>query len=165
MASLVADAPEDHRLRMGYARLLLQLDRHEAAREQFRIVRERVPDDPDPLYALALLAIEAEQPDEAEPYFQRLLALGERENEAAYYLGSIAQTRERFPEAMTWYTRVAEGELRDEAALRIAQLHMQQGAIAPARETLRALRARNFDIVVKVYLFEVELLQRDGRVA
>ena len=121
MASLVADAPEDHRLRMGYARLLLQLDRHEAAREQFRIVRERVPDDPDPLYALALLAIEAEQPDEAEPYFQRLLALGERENEAAYYLGSIAQTRERFPEAMTWYTRVAEGELRDEAALRIIQ--------------------------------------------
>ena len=62
-------------LRMSYARILTDVKRFDEARNQFQILYEQKPDNPDLLYALGLLSLQQDQSIESEKYFKRLLEL------------------------------------------------------------------------------------------
>ena len=69
------DLNKNFNLRMSYARILTDVKRFDEARNQFQILYDQKPNNPDLLYALGLLSLQQDQSMESEKYFNRLLEL------------------------------------------------------------------------------------------
>lgn len=155
--------PQDHALRLGYARMLVDLERLPEAREQFHLLGRQLPDNADVAYAEGLLAMQAGDLEQAELHFKRLFTLGQRVDEAAYALGQIAEQRNRSDEALQWYRQVGEGNSYLDAMVRSAVLiHRQQG-LAAARAYLRGIEAQDSQQELRLRLVEGELLRDAGQ--
>lgn len=153
--------PDDYEVRMLYARALLSLEREEGAFKQFeQLVRQR-PDDAAALYAAALLAIELGENERAREHLLQLVNLGQRTDEAYFYLGRLAQADGDTKGALRWYRQV-EGDLRPDARLRVAMLLASVGDLRAARTELSSLRADYPELAARSYLAEGELLRAAG---
>lgn len=155
--------PDNQQLRMTYARLLLRDDRRDEAKAEFEALVDDVPDNADAIYALALMALRSESPAQAEPLLQRLVELGKRTNEAAFYLGSLERDRKDYAKALEYFGRVKKGDLRLDAELQIAQVLADKGDIDGARANLTALREREESIMPRAFLIEAEILRKAER--
>ena len=117
----LAKNPDDQALRMRYARLLTATDLR-AARVQFEILSEQSPGDADLLFSLALINREVGDEDAAADYLRQMVTLGERADEAHYYLGRIAQERGEIEQALVHYQAVGDGEEFMAATGRIGEI-------------------------------------------
>lgn len=70
-------------VRMAYARFLIGQKRYPDASKEFEKILAARPHDTDTLYALGLLAYQAERPHEAEKYFKRFIALSQHPDDHA----------------------------------------------------------------------------------
>ncbi len=131
--------PDNDRMRMTYARMLVDTGKLKAARKEFRILHKHLPQNSDVIYALGLLALEAGDIDDAEPFLLDLVRLGEREEEARFALGQIAQVRNQPQEAIDWFTSVPRGERYLEAQAIAASIMADEQGLAPAVEYLQQL--------------------------
>ncbi len=163
IADAVARWPDEPRLRLFYARKLVDMKRYAEAREQFGILLEQQPQMVDALYALGLLNLQLREPDKARGYFERLIAAGQRLDEAHYYLGQAWEMDKRYDRAIEQYREVREGKLYVDARIRIARLQAEQGDITAARQTLQNVNAPTLDGELRLYLAEGEILTRAGR--
>ena len=108
LQQMLQNNPDDNLLRLQYARLLTATDMP-AAREQFEILSEQHPDDGDLLFSLALINHEIADPEAARAYLLQTIALGQRVNEAYYYLGRMAEEDNNTEEALSWYMQIGFG--------------------------------------------------------
>ncbi len=146
-------------MHMAYARLLLEAEQTEAAIQQFKAALDYESDNPEALYALALLHLNAEDGDAAYPYLEDLYDLETpRQSEAAYYLGSIEENRREYEDALVWYQRVKGGGHSMEATHRQAYVMYKLGRLPEARALLQELRTTHAEDAVRYYLMEGELL-------
>jgi len=155
--------PKDSALRLGYARMLVDMERLPEAREQFRLLGKQLPDNADVAYAEGLLAMQAGDLDQAEKHFKRLLKLGQRIDEAAYALGQIAETRNRADEALQWYGQVSDGSSYLDAMVRSAVLINRQQGLAAARAYLRGIELQTSQQELRLRMVEAELLRDAGQ--
>lgn len=155
--------PRDTSLRLGYARMLVDMDRLPEAREQFRLLGRQLPDNADVAYAEGLLALQAGEYEPAEKHFKRLLQMGQRTDEAAYALGQIAETRDRPAEALQWYRQVGEGNSYIDATVRSAVLINRTQGLEAARAYLRGVELHTSQQEVRLRLVEGELLRDAGQ--
>jgi tetratricopeptide (TPR) repeat protein len=155
--------PQDHALRLGYARMLVDLERLPEAREQFHLLGRQLPDNADVAYAEGLLAMQAGDLEQAELHFKRLFTLGQRVDEAAYALGQIAEQRNRSDEALQWYRQVGEGNSYLDAMVRSAVLINRQQGLAAARAYLRGIEVQDSQQELRLRLVEGELLRDAGQ--
>jgi tetratricopeptide (TPR) repeat protein len=160
------DALAKHRgdvgLQLAYARLLVQAKQYDAAREQFRDLLKRHPNDTTVLYTLGLLDYELGRDAEARSYLQRLLRSGQHSAAAEYFLGRIAERAGDMPTAMRHYANVDTGPYQFDARLRVAYILAGQGDLDQARQYLAQLRSSVNDAArkVEVYLVEGNLLEK-----
>ena len=149
-------------LQLAYARLLVQAKRYDAAREQFRDLLKRHPDNTDVLYTLGLLDYQLGRDAEARRYLQRLLRTGQHTAAAEYFLGRIAERGGDMSTAMRHYANVDSGPYQFDARVRVAYILAGQGALDQARQYLQQLRASVGDKSRKVdlYMVEAELLTK-----
>jgi len=118
LATTVLRYPDNQELRLQYARLLGSKGNYLGARAQFFLLLERDPKNAELLSTAALLDFELEYFDEALSKFQQLIALGERLDEAHYYVGRIEMAKDRYPEAIAAFAAVGPSrEFRDAKAL------------------------------------------------
>ena len=118
LATTVSRYPDNQELRLQYARLLGSEGNYAGARAQFVLLLERDPDNTELLSTAALLDFELEYLDAALNKFQQLITLGERLNEAHYYVGRIEMANDRYPEAIAALAAVGPSrEFRDAKAL------------------------------------------------
>jgi tetratricopeptide (TPR) repeat protein len=162
LGEAVQQQPGNVDLRLAYARLLIEQKRYSDAEMQFEHVLKTAPDNADALYALALLAIDNEQLNRGQRYLRSLIEVGERENEAQYFMGRIEEQREDYPAAIDWYEKVDEGDYSLEAKVRAANLLMKQGDLQGARRLLARVRARDPRLALRLYLVEGDLLVQAG---
>lgn len=155
--------PRDSALRLGYARLLVDMERLPEAREQFRLLGKQLPDNADVVYAEGLLAMQAGDLAQAEKHFKRLFELGQRVDEAAYALGQIAENRERPDEALRWYRQVTDGNNYLNAMVRSAVLIQRQQGLEAARAYLRSVELQTSQQELRLRLVEGELLRDAGQ--
>jgi tetratricopeptide (TPR) repeat protein len=155
--------PKNTNLRLAYARVLVDAKQLKEAREQFQILSDQMPSNADVTYALGLLALEANDLDEAERQFGRLLTSGRHTDAAAYSLGQIAEQRDRWEQAIKWYSAVGEGDNYLDARVRIAVLLAKHQGLEKARRYLRSVQVHAPDDEVRLYLVEGELLRDAGR--
>lgn len=160
LQQMVEQNPYNRRLRLQYARLLTKPDMNKA-REQFAILVEQSPGDADLLLSLALVTKETGALDDAENYFQQLLALGQRTQEANFYLGQIAEQRGDVEAALRYYEQIPPSADFFPALGRIVQLQMANHQLAGVRRHLRELRTRYPQHAVRLYLVEAEVLMEE----
>lgn len=155
--------PEDSQLRLIYARLLADARRFDDAFAQFELVLRAQPEQGDVIFALGLLSLQAERVDAAVGHFEKLIALNRGyTDQAHYYLGQIAESRQASDAAMQQYRRVQDtfttADTYLDAQIRIAVLLARGNRIDEARAHLHGVRPHNEGQRVQLALAEGELL-------
>ena len=120
LESVLAVKPHQFGLRLIYARLLADANRYEEARVQFSMLAGDAADNTDVVFALGLLNLQAQRPDDAAKNFEKLLKLGTRTDEAHYYLGQIAEARHQPEAALKYYGQVQGGTNYFATQMRVA---------------------------------------------
>jgi tetratricopeptide (TPR) repeat protein len=165
LEGFVQRSPDDQALRMLYGQFLVEEKEFSAAREVFTQLLVAQPQYGDALFAAAILSLQLNDLDGAKQYFTRLFESGERQDEAAFYLGQTAEQAQDATAALRWYAEVDDAHVV-EAHMRMAVLRADRGEIAPAREILQRLRRSLPDDaadVIKLTLLEAELLEDAGQ--
>ncbi len=150
-------------LRTSFARMLMDAKELDKAREQYVILSELQPDNEDLTYAAGLLSLQAGKIDDAEKFFKRLYMQKNRKPEASFYLGQVAESKDKFDEAAQWYSKVRRGELYIDAKMRIVTLLSKQKKFDKAIESIHSIKANNSQDKLKLYLLEGDVLLDAGR--
>ncbi|MBK6738329.1 MAG: tetratricopeptide repeat protein [Haliea sp.] len=153
------EQPDDSRLRLQYARMLATTDMA-AAREQFEILSAQAPQDSDLIFSLALINREMGDSAAARKYLQQTIALGQRRNEAYYYLGRIAEDDSNPEEAVTAYMQVGIGPEYLAANTRIGLILAGQGELERSHAWFEQQRENIPPLREQLYGLEVDILTR-----
>ena len=165
IASAVKKRPANTRLRMQYARMLVQIKQFDQAVVHFLKLKELMPDNENVLLSLGLLSIELNKHNQAKEYLQALLNKGYHNQQAHYYLGRIQQSQGEDMAAIANYDRVNGGEYWLDAKIRSAGIISESGQIEDALSRLEALnhRNQNENSQIKVFLAQGEVLRSVSR--
>jgi tetratricopeptide (TPR) repeat protein len=163
VAQILAKHPKNLQIRLGYARMLIEAEQPKLAVAQYQAVRTTDAGNPEALFALGLLALNARNQDEAYGYFKTLFDVGERRDDAAWYLGQIDERRGKLREAFNWYGQVTEGAEAYDAAIRRVFLLQKLEGMDSARRFLGGLRENNPDLSSRLLQVEADLYFETGK--
>jgi len=152
--------PNDYKLRLYYARKLVDSKKYENAYQEFQKVF-RAEKNIDALYAMGLLANRLGKTELAEEHFKQLTDVDTRKNEANFYLGQIEEKKKNYEQAIDWYSRVHSGLYSFESRLRIIAILGKQGKVAQAREQVKSLDVNKPGEQVRLYVIEGEVLREN----
>lgn len=153
--------PDNVRLRLQYARLLTRVDLIKA-QQQFFILAEQHPRDPDIIFSLALIYKENGLYGDAEERFKQMLSMNKRSSEAHYYLGQLAERKGNTETAMHHYRAVKPGVDYLAATKQLAKLLVEQEQTDQALALLSQAREQSSKDAVRFYLLEADLLIQLG---
>ncbi len=170
LEEFIAAQPRAREVRLVYARALVSEKRYAEARRHFGILLEQSAGTPekngDLLFAAAVLALQLNDPVDAEKLLQQLAVLGHAEADKAHlYLGQIAAEGKRPDEALRWFALVGHGEHYLSARLQAARLLAQQGRVEEARRLLAGSQANTPAERVQLLIGESQLLREAGQFA
>jgi len=154
--------PDATKVRLSYARALVDLKQWDKARKQFKRVVADSPRDADATFTVALLALQGNDTKEAEKYLKRTLELQPQNDQARLYLGQVADQRKDYDEAIRWYSAVESPELLFDAQARLGVVLARQGKLDEARAHLQSLHPENEAQRVQLALAEEQML-RDAK--
>jgi tetratricopeptide (TPR) repeat protein len=150
--------PEHKQLRFLYGRKLISEERYRDAKDQFTLLVEQDPRDFDMVYSLALLCMEVNMFEEARGYLQRLVANGQKLDDAHYYLGFIDAQENRPDAAIAHYLQVKSGKNFLQALRNLTELMVQAGRYPEAQAHLQNARFRNADYNIPLLGMEASIL-------
>lgn len=155
--------PDDKRLRLTYARMLVEQNRMADAKVQFASLVQQYPEDDELRYSLALVCLEAKAWDEAADYLHELVDRGAHVDSAHLNLGRIAEEKGDPQGALEEYAQVGGGNDYLPAQLRQADILMASGRVDEARKRLAAAREAQPDYAIQLYLVEAETLANNNQ--
>ncbi|WP_043307167.1 tetratricopeptide repeat protein [Pseudomonas sp. ML96] len=155
--------PEDKRLRLAYARQLVELKRLDEAKSEFAGLVQRFPEDDDLRYSLALVCLEAQAWDEASVYLEELVARNAHADAAHFNLGRIYEQRGDQESALIEYALVGPGDDFLPAQVRQTEILFEQDRAAEAGSRLARSRESQPDYAIQLYLIESEALANRQR--
>lgn len=157
------DNPFAKRLRVHFARGLLDQGDHKAALRQFKEVVAQNPKDGDAAFAVGLLSIQSKEYEDAETYLKQALEISSANDQARLYLGQLAVERKRYKEAIHWYQSIVSSQFRFEAQLRSALAMAAGGDVEGADKYLDGLEPTSEKQRVKRYLTQEQILREADR--
>ena len=133
--------PHSNEVRLAYAKLLVNEKQIETAKQQFDMLVEAAPENPELRVVLGLLSVQMEDFVTAETHFQKALDLNFKEPDQVYlYLGQVAERRQQNDKAQEWYAKVnADSSQYLDAQLHSASLIAKQGNLDEARKRIQQL--------------------------
>ncbi|MDG9928731.1 MULTISPECIES: tetratricopeptide repeat protein [unclassified Pseudomonas] len=155
--------PDDKRVRLAYARQLVELGRLDDARSEFAGLVQQFPDDDDLRYSLALVSLEAEAWDEAAVYLEELVARDAHVDAAHFNLGRLYEQRGDQESALVEYGLVGPGDDYLPAQLRQTEILFDSDRAAEAGSRLARSRESQPDYAIQLYLIESEALANRQR--
>jgi tetratricopeptide (TPR) repeat protein len=156
---VLQDNPNAKRLRLQYARMLTSANMA-AAREQFEILSEQSPQDSDLLFSLALINREIGDREAAQVYLLQTIALGQRTDEAYYYLGRMAEDNSDPQQAISHYMEVGVGPEYLGATSRIGAILVKQGQLDSSHAWFDGQREKIPQLREQLYGLEADILIR-----
>ncbi len=147
------------KLRLNYARFLVDHKQWQLAHKQFKHVVRDAPDDAEAIFAVGLLSVQAERYKEAEKYLQMNLKLQPENDQARLYLGQVAEKRNNFANAAKWYGQVRDTKHYFEAQTRLGIMIARQGHLDEARKHLHEIDTENEKQKVQLILAEEQILR------
>lgn len=159
----IRDNPEDRRLRLTYARTLVEQDRMADAKAEFLSLVQQYPDDDESRYSLALVCMENKDWDQAEVYLRELIERDSNVDAAHLNLGRIAEERHDPAAALREYALVGAGADYLPAQLRQADILIANGRGSEASRLLAEAREAQPDAAVQLYLIESESYSNNNK--
>lgn len=163
----VGVAPGDVAVRGNYARLLVEQEKGQEALEQFRVVYEQSPHNPDVVQAIGILSMQQGDFAVAADFFDRLGTFPGRYTEAVYYQGRVAEERGELHQALVAYQMIPQGDFFKQAQISIAGVYRKLGDPGKSVEQLERARelAANAQEQVEFYLEQGRILSEYTRYA
>ncbi len=160
LAGFLQKYPDRHEARLFHARMLLELKRYQAAREQFvELLRQR-PGNAEIAFAIAMISLQLGELDRAEQELrQALSSKGSDDDTLHFYLGQLYEAKQDWPSALQHYRQIKAGERLYPARLRIAYVQNRQGDLAAARKTLVQTAPKNDAQRVQLAMVEAQFLR------
>lgn len=159
----IARNPDDKRLRLTYARTLVEQDRVDDAKVEFASLVQQYPEDDELRYSLALVSLEAKAFDEASGYLQELIERDSHVDAAHLNLGRIFEERNDSEAALGEYAQVGPGNDYLPAQLRQADILIANGRTDEASRRLAEAREAQPDYAIQLYLIEAETLGNNDK--
>ncbi|GAA5444165.1 beta-barrel assembly-enhancing protease [Microbulbifer sp. NBRC 101763] len=160
LEKLVSVHPNETRLRLQYARLLIREDLA-LARQQFAELVKQRPEDGNLILSLALIQYETNQLDLAKPLLDKLLELEQHESAAHFYLGGLAEKRGEIATAVKHFRQVEPGNDYVEAITKGTKLLATSGKHDENEKWFTKLRQQHPRQEEHFFLMEVELLRKN----
>ncbi len=165
------DSEDARRVRLEYARLLID-QRHPAeARKQLAILTREHPELAEPWLLDGLLSLQQGQLDAASAALQRYLALQPAESaargstQARLLLSQVAEKQGQLDLALSWLDPIDDADAQSAVQSRRALLMARQGKLAEARALLRGLPAAGPAQERRKLQAEAQMLRELGRYA
>ncbi|GAA6132819.1 tetratricopeptide repeat protein [Halopseudomonas sabulinigri] len=150
--------PDDTRMRLLLARMLVTSGDYRAASTQYAKLVQDNPEDPDLRLSLGLIYLELDQPTEAVEQLQQVLLVSPDNNTARYHLGN-AQLAAGQPEAaLTTWQQIDSGNELLTSRLQISQLLVRQGQLDELASQLQQDREDYPQHALTFYQIEIEAL-------
>ena len=163
LRSALKAQPDSADLRLHLARLLATEKRWEESRREFEALLKDNPDAVEVLYSTALVALQQNDLDAAERFFEQLLDTDFADRALVHYqLGGIAEEHRQFDRAIGHYEKVAAGEYHVSAQTRRAQVLGKLGRRDEAHALLQGLKSGDPQERLRVVLAEAQLYRQDG---
>lgn len=159
----IALHPDDKRLRLTYARLLVEQEHLDDARIEFNRLVQQFPDDNDLRFSLALVCLEGQDWQEASGYLEELIARGSHLDAAHYNLGRVYEELRDSERALSEYDLVGPGDEYLSAQQRQTELLLNAKRVEAASNRLAKARERQPDYAIQLYLIETENLTKYGQ--
>ncbi|MCI0914495.1 tetratricopeptide repeat protein [Pseudomonas putida] len=159
----IRDNPDDKRLRLTYARTLVEQDRIADAKAEFISLVQQYPDDDELRYSLALVCLENKDWDEAESYLRELIERDSNVDAAHLNLGRIAEERHDPAGALSEYALVGPGPDYLPAQLRQADILIANGRGTEASRQLAQAREAQPELAIQLYLIESESYSNNNK--
>ncbi len=153
--------PDAKRVRVLYARLLIQTNQLNKADEQLAWINDNYQDDPEIRLSLALLAMEQGDSKQGPVMLDELLEQNFRSDEIHFYLGHAAETAGELQTAMDHYMTV-QGPNQLRARVQAARLMNDRGLDAEAAALMTRLRDQHPEQLPTLYAAEADMLSRAG---
>ena len=165
LQEFVARNPAARDALLAYARALVTIKDYGRAREQFERLLAGSAGDADVVYAVAVLSAQLKDYDRADKHFRELLTLGYSDGDTVrVYLGQIAEEKQRWQEALSWYEQVGAGSQYLPARTRAAHLLLRQQRLADARKLLQESVATSVEERSQFVILEAQLMRDAGKV-
>ena len=180
LADYLSSYPNASSIRAIYAQQLLVADKSADARAQLQILVAQAGIGPEPLFAAAAIAIQAQDPPLAIRGLQRLLTMDSVDASLIEYnlglayesQGELAKSRAEQQgeatadaDAVVHYLKVLPGEYYVAARMRAANLLARQGDLDAARALLQTTPARDSATRAELVIGEATLVRDSGDVA
>jgi len=160
LRSYLTSYPDAHEIRLQYARTLLDQKQYKPAREQFRYMADKNPDNPEFAYAIALISLQLNDFKNAEIELKQALSKGKKDQDTVqYYLGQLSEAKNNEDEAIAYYRQVKNGEFLVPAQIRTAYLLSKRGQLAEARQILHEVQTTDNEQRAKLAMIEAQLLR------
>jgi len=152
------DFPKNYNLGRLYASMLIETKQLDRAEYVFQSLIDNYPLAHSFKLSHALVMLENQKIDEAKVEFLALLTTGAHLNEANFYLGRIADSKENNEEAIQYYTQVGKSIHYELALERSSFLLGKLDRIEEMLNHLSQARNESNDIALKIWLLEFKLL-------
>ena len=157
-------SPDDKRLRLTYARLLVENGELEQAMSEFATLVQQHPGDDDLRFSMALVCLEAQAWREAIVYLEDLIARGSHLDAANFNLGRAYRELDEPEKALEAFENVNAGNEYLPARLMQSELLFELDRHAEASRLLQEARDEQPDYAIQLYLMEIEALSAQQRV-
>jgi tetratricopeptide (TPR) repeat protein len=156
---LVGDDPDpDPEARLELAIMLVSAGRDDDALSQVNQILLEQPYRTDALRLMAIINFRLDYMDVAKADFEDLLASGNYQMDALYYLGRIADRQGELEEALRYYSQVVTGDNAVLSQSRAAGILVQQGEPEKALAHLSAFAEINPNLAVDMLRAKAQLL-------
>lgn len=150
--------PDDVRLRLMLARLLVSDGNFKDARVQYQKLASDNPDDADLQLSLGLIDLELGNAEEAVTHLQHTLQLAPGNNTARYHLGSAYLAAGRGEDAMLTWQSIDSGTELLTSRVQIAQLLLDQHRITALQAQFQQDRDQHPQHGLTLFQIEIEAL-------
>lgn len=154
----VSRFPEDHRLRLLLARMLVNTEDYPEAARHFRELSRQNPEDPEIQLALALIEMESGDHQAAIAELESLLELDPDNSSARYHLGQALALSGQTDAAIEAWRAIRAGEEFLPSRRRMTQLLVEQNRVGELAQLMQDERARYPQQGLELYLLEIEAL-------
>lgn len=164
LRAFLEEHPKAAEVRLALARALVGDKNYTAARGEFARLLQDDGDNPEVLYATALLSMQLDDGATAERHLRHLLELGVGNTGLIhYYLGQISERHGQDAAAVEWYLKVGPGEQFLPALARATAMEMRAGRLDVARGLLHGAAQHYPDERINLLIAESQLLVNAGQ--
>lgn len=154
----VDEFPDDHRMRLLLARMLVNTEDYAGATQHFRELARQNPDDTDLHLALALVELESGDTEAAISELHGLLEQDPENTAVTFHLGQAYEQAGQMDEALDAWRSIRAGDEYLPSRLHMTRILMEQQRIDDLMLMMQEERNRHPQRALELYQLEIEAL-------